>query len=169
MWRQASELRRWRKKSEWTENQIMSMFIKTEVFNLLSKWQWDVPGINILSEDYHKKNVFHKVRSTCSSAATRYVPHSQRWSADSLVASLQLRAALRLCTLLTATPQHWRWNPWPFSLSLAKGKGNMSYSNQVPSWGNEKVEWANVAQNHCENCRTSSLSQLGSDNFIKIF
>lgn len=32
-----------------------------------------------------------------------------------------------------------------------------------------KVEWVNVAQSHCEDSRTSSLTQLGINNFIKIF
>lgn len=86
---------------------------------------------------------------------------------------LQLTAALRLCTLLTAAPRPWQWKLWPSVVISGDNQIRVTCPTGaryfLEGMRSGKVEWANVAQSHREGSRTSSLSQLGSNNFIKIF
>lgn len=167
MWRQESELRRARK-SQNEQKTRCPMLTQIKVINLLSKWQQAVSWIKLFYEVFHKKKCFTR----WSSVATRCVPHSQTWSADSLLASSQVQqcSISAVCLLLYPSPRNeaqdlscWYlcWEAMATCLTGAKYfTGGMRRG---------KIKWLNVDQSHCEDSRTSSLSQLGSDNFIKIF
>lgn len=146
------------------------MFIQTKVFNLLSKKQLGAHGIKLSSENFHKKMYFTRWSPPAArsppdvsqthkpGARTARMPPPAHSSAPSLHAAYCCSATLAVKAVTL------RGDIW----GRARVTCPTGARYFLEGMRSGKVEWVNVAQSHREDSRTSSLSQLGSNNFIKI-